>query len=500
MMLLPTKKDWEEWGIYHPTHQFFVQRWHELFAEETYDSWQVQMSSLHTILDELTAIVSVIAHTPLSHHNFGVLVDEAKAVAALDPVIVKHFPFVRKLLEATVYDQGIKLNSGTVTITDIRDDTNNGEEERFFGQDSSASILSVNVQALDPHSARARAEEELCSLLSLNRLYQPHKGKGATWNCDHLALVEKSGCLERQAVPSDVSRLTYVRHASKPAEATADALRLVEALKNGSQRDILHSSLMYHRLFTEAPSDEARLVNLWIALEILIPTGQGSTIDRASDYVSTILTTEYPVSLAKALPISMRTFWRTADKEAFLQKLSRSNTHRFDVYDVLRCLTDRKDGDLITALLTLVGQQPMLTHKVYLLWKSMFCDPETMGKRLAGHKLKLDWQVRRIYRARNFVMHRGRSVPGMRQLIQHLHTYYIKIIHTIIHDLRFRPEWGIAEVCESRKSLYANALTKLKEHDTNPVTLGDVIMFFSPTNHLNDPVWPHLLERQKASC
>jgi len=614
MIFLKKNEQWVEWKIDHPIHRFFVQRWHELFDEETYDSWQAQMSSLQTILDELTAVISVIAHTPTSHHNFGVLVNEAKAVANKDPVIRRHFNFVRSLLDDLVYDQAIKdakrhaleqaqrkiavikghlvgydarlkedlcgliatpqadknhelchllmalgtdllakgysvpamrdsldglmdpaigdfparvvrlieehvgnpirytcrflvrwpkplpqIESNTVSITDVRSAPRDSTEAGFLRQDESASILSVKVEALDPHSARSRAEEHLCGLLSLNRLYQPHKGKGAVWNCDNLALVEKIEDQGRQAIPSDASRLTYVRHARKPAQATAETLRMVEGLKDESQRDVLRSTLMYHRLFTEALSDEARLVNLWIAMEVLIPTGTGSTIDRMSDYVSTILTTEYPVSVAKALPIAMRGFWKIADKTALLPKLSQSTVYRFEVYDVLRCLTDREDGELITGLLALVRTHPLLTHKVYLLWNGTYRSPKAMRTRLEEHRMKLDWQLRRIYRARNYVMHRGRSVPGMRQLIQHLHTYYIMLVHTIIHDLRFRPEWGIAEVCESRKSIYANALKRLKEQNTSPITIDDIIMFFAPTTRKSNYIWTHFSSSKEAS-
>ncbi len=604
-MFLPTNEEWLKWGITTPAHKFFVERWHELFDEDTFDSWQVQMSSLQTILDELTEVVSVIAHTPVSHHNFQVLVAEANAVAAKDPVIRNHFSFARSLLKELEqeYDKGVKdgkrhnleqaqrkiavikghlagydfqlkseilssvkdaptgknhelchllmilgtnlltkgysvpslrdslvgildpprgdffrrvellidehdgkaikyecrflvrwpkplpkFDSVRAAITDVRSQAPDDKEAEFLKQDESASILCVRVEAQDPHSARARAEEELCSLLSLNRLYQPQKG--ADWKASHTALVRSDDGSQIQIVPTDVSRLTYVHNANKPAQVTAEALRLIEQLHE-SQRDVLLSSLMYHRLFTEALADEARLVNLWIALEILIPTGSGSTIDRTCDYISSMLTTEYPVVVAKALPVAMRMFWRTTDKSTLMPQLTWSNGFKFEVYDVLKCMTDQNDGKLITELLSLVGEHPVLTHKVYHLWKTMFCAPDTMRSRLEEHKQKIDWQIRRIYRARNFVMHRGRSVPGMRQLIQHLHSYYIMMVHTIIHDLRNRPEWGIAEACESRKSLYANALRRLNEHENNPVTIEDILYLFTPRTGDNTKIWTH---------
>ncbi len=612
MMFLPTNEQWTAYGITHNLHKFFVQRWHELFDEDTYDSWQVQTSNVHTLLAELSDSVHVIVHTPVSHHNFGAVLDELKAIAKVDPIIKNHFPFVRSLLETLTYDTGIKdakrhdleqtlrrisvieghligyedrlreeivslvrnpvgdknhelchllmslaasllakgysvpalresvagltdsaqgdfplrierlladfsgksrnftchflvrwtkplppIESRIATMTDARAAFTDPVDQAFLDQDTSASILSIRVQAQDMHAARACAEHELCGLLSLNRLYQPHKGKGASWNSDHMALVLDEDHNTRQQIPSDASRLTYIRHASKPGQATADTLKLIENLKNPTQRDVLRSSLLYHRHFTEATADEARLVNLWIALEILIPSGTGSMIDRLSDYVSTILTTEYPVSVAKALPIAMRAHWKPSDKATLLPQLARSNASKFDVYDVLQCLTDKRDGDLIKALLSLVGDQPILVHKVNLLWKMTYREPTVMKERLASHKQKLDWQLRRIYRARNYVMHRGRSVQGMRQLIQHLHTYYIMLIHTIIHDLKYRPLWGIEEACESRKNLYANALVRLKDHKNSPIAIEDILRFFSPgysaTSHTHQ-VWAHLLQ------
>jgi len=139
----------------------------------------------------------------------------------------------------------------------------------------------------------------------------------------------------------------------------------------------------------------------------------------------------------------------------------------------------------------------MLVHKVYLLWRDTFQTPEVLRARLQTHKQKLDWQIRRIYRARNFVMHRGRSVPGLRQLIQHLHSYYIMLVHAIIHELRFRPEWGIAEVCESRKSVYADALRRLKTHEDYPVAIEDLLFFFSPRAGQRTNAWPHLMNNSE---
>jgi len=70
--------------------------------------------------------------------------------------------------------------------------------------------------------------------------------------------------------------------------------------------------------------------------------------------------------------------------------------------------------------------------------KSYFKSPQDLAGSIKLHNKNIEWQLCRIYRARNHIMHQGSHLFGLRQLIQHLHTYYATTIHVLIHDLKIK--------------------------------------------------------------
>jgi len=90
------------------------------------------------------------------------------------------------------------------------------------------------------------------------------------------------------------------------------------------------------------------------------------------------------------------------------------------------------------------------------------------------HYANIDWQIRRIYRARNHIMHKGFCRPGTRQLIQHLHSYYISTMHNLIGDLNKNEEWDISSAFEFRVSVYNMFIDLLKKPKEKPVTFNQL--------------------------
>jgi hypothetical protein len=99
-MLFSRATQWESSGITNKLHQMFVEHWQELFDRETPDTWQVRTTNFPGILRELVAVIDVCAQHPLYKHNIPVLLEEAQAVTAIDPVLNRHFPQARALLPA----------------------------------------------------------------------------------------------------------------------------------------------------------------------------------------------------------------------------------------------------------------------------------------------------------------------------------------------------------------------------------------------------------------
>jgi len=98
-MIFPQEDSWRSWGITHDLHKFFLLRWQEMFAEDTFDSWQVRFTNTIYILNEIIEAINVVEDIPASHRNIAMLIDEAIHHARSDIIISESFPYVIGYLE-----------------------------------------------------------------------------------------------------------------------------------------------------------------------------------------------------------------------------------------------------------------------------------------------------------------------------------------------------------------------------------------------------------------
>ncbi len=97
--------------------QLFVQVWREALDFNTNPSWQVRTMNIRTILDELLRVVTIAVDHERSRANIPFVVDEARHIARGDPIITRHFPFVRGHLDRLEEN---KLSSCRTTATIAR--------------------------------------------------------------------------------------------------------------------------------------------------------------------------------------------------------------------------------------------------------------------------------------------------------------------------------------------------------------------------------------------
>ena len=62
----------------------------------------------------------------------------------------------------------------------------------------------------------------------------------------------------------------------------------------------------------------------------------------------------------------------------------------------------------------------------------LFSNSENLKKGIENHKKRLEWQIRRIYRARNLIVHSGITPDYVEILITNLHDYLDIIFQTLI--------------------------------------------------------------------
>jgi len=336
------------------------------------------------------------------------------------------------------------------------------EQAAFRAQDKEPLVVTVKVQAMDAYAARSIGESLLETAFSAKKMYQASKTAGIK----HPHVLVRSSESE-QLIGPDLFRLSHLKDSKQPHNDISELMRLRDNL-DVSDFGYLNAALQYHKLSIIAGTDEVRLVNLWIALESLVQDSGKNVIDRITTRIPPLLTTIYPYSLLRALSEDMRFFWRNADKDDLLSQLKRSNKYLISPNDLLAILLDVDNGELITKFSNLISVNPLLLFRVHRLRDNVFKDPQIMLRRLEEHKQNLVWHLKRIYRLRNNIIHQGKSFPETRQLFQHAHAYFLRTIHTVMHDLKSYDAWGISDVFEHRTMMLAYFESRLRQYSNAP--------------------------------
>src|SRR5258708_33041486 len=89
----------------------------------------------------------------------------------------------------------------------------------------------------------------------------------------------------------------------------------------------------------------------------------------------------------------------------------------------------------------------------------MLDKPNSIAENLRFTCQNVEWQLKRIYRVRNEIVHKGRASSLLPQLTQHLHCYLLKTIHSVLTDLDHQPTWSIRDSLEHRRKLFEHVVS-----------------------------------------
>ena len=312
--------------------------------------------------------------------------------------------------------------------------------------------LTVEVEAADPEAARHRAEKRLGELFAGMNLFSIDDRFGIKGM--HALVEDETGAetiighrrLDSHYLGSYDARIHKV-----------DLLfRVQQHLQKISPSDAsqLAATIEYHRLALQATSDEARLVNLWIALEALCQGGAGSIIERVWTRISPCVSIDNVRKTLVSLSIYVRNLWTDADRDQFLALFPNSSKDRLEPDDLARVLLLPDGHDDLKKLFELCNEHPLILHRVFRAKSMIFDKAGSVKDNIKFTRQNVEWQIKRIYRVRNAIVHTGSASVLLPQLTQHLHCYLVKTIHSVLTDLDRQPLWTIRDSLEHRLKLF----------------------------------------------
>lgn len=217
-----------------------------------------------------------------------------------------------------------------------------------------------------------------------------------------------------------------------PADkASKDLNRLVKGIGlSGSSFERFNRVADLHGVCVATDIVENQLVNLWTALETLIPTRmKGAKIANVVEAMIPFLMTAYLNRIIGRLGHDLIT-WKRWTTKSILNKVP-GTVGSSITQKLLALLCVPNNQPLRDELYTALGDFQLLRFRIFSIAKIFSC-PSNTKKALEKHEKLVRWQIRRIYRTRNLIVHSGAKPTYIHGLVENGHDYLDLILIEIM--------------------------------------------------------------------
>lgn len=286
--------------------------------------------------------------------------------------------------------------------------------------------VAKKIVARDIYSARNKAEALLNLVSTLVALY--HHKESSVWPAECLVYSHVADSSVRIAKP--INSMQKCADLIKPVATSRLALLLDDfSLERDSFVKFVRSAQLHSMALTSS-TDENQILNLWISLESLVPSetkaDDQSNIEHIVSSLVPFLNIGYLSSLLNNLVKDLLR-WNGSSVRKTLKNIE---GRRF-VDRLAKVLILPEYSQQLNSLEACCGDFHLLRDRIDR-FKDALSSPANVVALLDAHKTRLEWQIRRIYRVRNIIVHSGRTPPYTKQLIEHTHSYLDTVLSTLI--------------------------------------------------------------------
>lgn len=281
-------------------------------------------------------------------------------------------------------------------------------------------VCMIFVNATDYNSAVSNGRENIEEIFNLFRVFS-HK---ASLDISSTALVEQSCCAgERRLVQSLSNTMHFIRDMRK-TKATSVVKRFSDniTLDVGQDSNKFRNAINIHGMSLAISSPDIQLVNIWTCLETLVPAGgSGSKISHVVRNVVPILMLGYINRLTFNLLFDILRW----NRRKLTIALSRT-THQ-DEMDLkskfISLLTKPEHSEALEYLLEECGRFELLRNRIFNV-SAFLSDRKKALNKISVHQQMVEWQIYRIYRTRNRIVHSGDSPEYTKYLVENAHDFF----------------------------------------------------------------------------
>lgn len=309
----------------------------------------------------------------------------------------------------------------------------NHSERQFLNKKNRECFLEIKRESLDPFRAAESVKDMLSANAALYRLYDHsyrydiHVVPCVVYDEENFykvaqpkKAVEHTRALSSQQIAESMNMVNCALQSAVENYAIGDLVAIMNAAR-------------FHSHSLDSESEENQLLDLWSIFESVLDISNKHTSDRINQvcmHLVPILKRNYVFSLFNQLTVDIKNY----DEEFFNNLVGTETSVTESVRKVCEFVLLESYAQQRADFLAQCSDFPLLKERIEY-YHAALSNTADVFKFVDKHGERVKWQVMRIYRNRNLIIHNGQSMPYLHLLIENLHSYVDDFLSYAIRNL-----------------------------------------------------------------
>lgn len=306
-------------------------------------------------------------------------------------------------------------------------------EKRFLKKEKNEGHLVMEVKGLDPYIAAKHAIRIINTNLSFYRMmdhdyrYEVSNVQCGVYKEDSFVFIPTAkSAVEHSKKPSKAQIRNYLNVSDQAIERLATNRSIEDALS-------IISAVQFHSHALDSKSQENQLLDFWAIFESVLDISNKHTSDRINQvciHLIPILKRKYVYSLILQLSEDIKNF----DEEYYAQLTQGCTSVMDKVAKIFRIISLPDQEENRNELCDKCKGFPLLKERIEY-YAETFLTLKSTYEFVEKHAERVKWQIMRIYRNRNLIIHNGDSMPYLTLLIENLHSYVDDFLEYTVQNM-----------------------------------------------------------------
>ncbi|MBN2739442.1 MAG: hypothetical protein JXR35_00935 [Rhodobacteraceae bacterium] len=300
-----------------------------------------------------------------------------------------------------------------------------GRAEDMLEENGTKKLVIIDgINATDPHAAVHKSIKKMQHLFDLVAIFD-HKSNVSIEANARALNTDDNKCYR---VHSLRNRMTFIDE-GQTKRTLGDLDSFLSNLKFSDRRELskfLRAITLHGQAITTS-SEEAQLLNLWTAMEIVGRNmRKTSIVEDVAGSLLPVISLGYPTRIVDAW--AKRAEVNSKEFVDFCKE--RSDVSNWKIAFILKTMKEEDHREACRIL----KNSPALLFRGFTIGKR-FGTPKHLLEDLSRHEKFVCWQIHRIYRARNIITHSGASPTYCGALVDNAHDYLDQVLTELGRNL-----------------------------------------------------------------